>query len=67
MAWALWLSVPVVATVLAAVWAWLRGRPARRLDTPESMQAHRDYLDALTVPARGAHRVSPPVTSGTGD
>jgi hypothetical protein len=57
MAWAVWLSVPVVTTALAALWAWWHARPARRPDTPEAMQAHRDYLDALTVPARGTHRV----------
>ncbi|MEO9134529.1 MAG: hypothetical protein ABI301_05990 [Jatrophihabitantaceae bacterium] len=60
MAWAWWLSVPIVATALAALWVWWaerRARPPGPLDTPESMQAHRDYLDALTVPARGTHRV----------
>jgi hypothetical protein len=64
MAWALWLSVPVAATALTALWAWWRARPVRRLDTSDSMQAHRDYLDALTVPARGTHRVG---TDGTSD
>lgn len=57
MGWVLWLSVPVGATAFAALWTWWRARPARRPNTPESMQAHRDYLDALTVPARGTHRV----------
>ena len=62
-AWALWLSAPIGATVLAALWAWWRGGRARRravgrrLDTADAMQAHRAYLDALTVPARGTHRV----------
>jgi hypothetical protein len=59
MAWALWLSAPVGATVLAALWAWWRARPKRPLGTDEAMQAHRDYLAALTVPARGTERVGP--------
>lgn len=62
MAWALWLAVPIVATVVAAVGTWWsarRSRPARRTDTVDAMQAHRDYLDALTVPARGTERVAP--------
>ncbi|HEU5008470.1 MAG TPA: hypothetical protein VFT67_15965 [Jatrophihabitantaceae bacterium] len=64
MAWALWLAVPIAATVLAAVgtwWAARRTRPAKRADTVDAMQAHRNYLDALTVPARGTERVAPPV------
>lgn len=59
MAWVWWLATPVVATVLVALWCWWRGRPARPLDTSEAMQAHRDYLDALTLPARGTQRVAP--------
>ncbi|MCW2596087.1 MAG: hypothetical protein JWR06_961 [Jatrophihabitans sp.] len=58
MAWAVWLAVPVVATMLAAMWSWLRGRPARKLDTRESMQAHSDYLDALVQTARAKDRYS---------
>jgi hypothetical protein len=64
MAWALWLAVPVVVTVLVALWAWWRGRPQRQPDTDEAMRAHRDYLDALTVPARGTHRVRPGEAAG---
>jgi hypothetical protein len=56
MAWAVWLAVPVVATVLAAVWAWLRGRPARKLNTSEAVQAHSEYLDALVQTARSKDR-----------
>jgi hypothetical protein len=64
MAWAFWLAVPIVATVVAAVatgWSARRSRPARRADPVDAMQAHRNYLDALTVPARGTERVAPPV------
>jgi len=53
MAWALWLAVPIAATVLAAVGTWWsarRTRPAKRADAADAMQAHRNYLDALTVP-----------------
>ena len=60
MAWALWLAIPVVATVLVAVatwWSARRAAPPRRRDTELAVQAHRDYLDALTLPARGTHRV----------
>jgi hypothetical protein len=58
MAWAAWLAVPVAATVLAALWAWWRARPARTPSAHEAMQAHRDYLDALVVPARGTARAA---------
>lgn len=63
MAWALWLAVPIVATALAALGGWWsarRARPARRADATDTMQAHRDYLDALTVPARGTERIAAP-------
>jgi hypothetical protein len=56
--WALWLAVPVMATVLAAVWSWLRSRPSSALNTDDSMQAHSDYLDALARTPR-SHRVEP--------
>jgi hypothetical protein len=59
MAWALWLTTPVVVTILAALGTWWRGRPQRVPDTDEAMQAHRDYLDALVVPARGESRAEP--------
>lgn len=52
MTWALWLAVPVLATVLAAVWSWLRSRPGATPNTGQSMQAHSDYLDALVQTAR---------------
>jgi hypothetical protein len=55
-AWAVWLSVPLLATVLAALWAWVRGRPPAPLDTDAAIRAHQRYLDALTVPARGPAR-----------
>lgn len=58
MSWALWLAVPVVATLLAAVGSWLRHRPrrARKLDTQQAIQAHADYLDALVQTARSKDR-----------
>jgi hypothetical protein len=55
-AWAVWLSIPLLATVLAALWAWVRGRPPAPLNTEAAIDAHRRYLDALSVPARGAAR-----------
>ncbi|MDT4957536.1 MAG: hypothetical protein QOF87_2668 [Pseudonocardiales bacterium] len=58
MAWAVWLAAPVAATVLAALWAWWRARPARTPSAKAAMQAHRDYLDALVVPARGTARAA---------
>jgi Ser/Thr protein kinase RdoA (MazF antagonist) len=51
-----WLAIPVIVTVLAAIITWLRGRPARPLDTDESMRAHGDYLDALVQTARAKDR-----------
>jgi hypothetical protein len=57
MAWAVWLAVPIAVTILAALWVWWRGRPRRAPTVAEAMQAHRDYLDALAVPARGTLRV----------
>lgn len=56
MAWAVWLAVPVLVTLLVAVAAWWHGRPARTPATHRAMQAHQDYLDALVRPARGAAR-----------
>lgn len=56
MAWALWLAVPVVLTLLAALWTWWRGRPARVPGTSEAMRAHQDYLDALVRPIGSAAR-----------
>ncbi|HEY7049197.1 MAG TPA: hypothetical protein VH373_18400 [Jatrophihabitantaceae bacterium] len=46
-AWALWLAGPVVATALAALWVWWRGRPARVPRPKKAMAEHRAYLDAL--------------------
>lgn len=59
MGWALWLAAPVAGTSLVALWAWWRGRPVPAPDTDEAMRAHRDYLDALTIPARGSARTEP--------
>jgi hypothetical protein len=59
MAWVLWLSMPVIATAAAALWAWWRGRPARTPAAHHAIKAHRDYLAALVVPVRGAVRAEP--------
>ena len=60
MAWAIWLAAPVVATMLAAVWAWFRGwrvrRAARPPSTEQSVREHSAYLDALVIPARSTAR-----------
>ena len=56
MSWAIWLAVPVVATLLAAAWTWLRARPAPPLSTAEAMVAHSAYLDALAETARSKDR-----------
>jgi hypothetical protein len=58
-AWALWLSVPIGATSMAALLTWWRGLRARRaqqLDTDDAMRAHADYLAALVIPARSDKR-----------
>jgi hypothetical protein len=62
MGWAVWLLIPVVLTVLAAVGSWLRSRPARTPNTQQAMQAHDEFLDALTRTARSKDRgpVPPP-------
>jgi hypothetical protein len=54
--WAFWLAVPVVATLLAAAWTWLRSRPEPPLSTAEAMRAHSAYLDALVETARSKDR-----------
>jgi hypothetical protein len=48
--WALWLAAPILATVLAAVWTWWRGRAPKLASTRTGMAAHRAYLDALARP-----------------
>ncbi len=48
--WALWLCAPVLATVLAAVWTWWRGRTPRLASTRTAIAAHQAYLDALAEP-----------------
>jgi hypothetical protein len=57
--WVLWLALPIAATAFAALWAWWRARPAHVPSTDEAMRAHRDYLNALVIPARGAKRPEP--------
>lgn len=51
MSWAVWLAVPVVVTIIVALWTWVRSRPARQPSTTRSMQAHSEYLDALVETA----------------
>lgn len=65
MSWVLWLSVPVVATVLAALWSWARSRPEPIPNTAQSMQAHSEYLDALVQTARSKDR-GPAAPDGPG-
>jgi hypothetical protein len=57
--WAVWLSIPVAVTVLAAMWSWWRSRPKRTLTTHEAMRAHDEFLDALTQTARSKDRGAP--------
>ncbi len=56
MAWLWWLSGPVVATVVAAIWSWLRARPGKQPTTAQAMQAHGEFLDALVETARSRER-----------
>jgi type VI protein secretion system component VasK len=59
-AWAVWLAVPAVLTLLAALVAWWmswRARPARQPTTDEAMKIHAEYLAALTHSPRGSIRV----------
>jgi hypothetical protein len=48
--------VPVVATVLAALGSWWRGRPKRSPTTRKAMRAHGEFLDALVESARRPDR-----------
>jgi hypothetical protein len=48
--WAFWLAVPVIATVLAAVWTWWRARAPKLASTRVGMAEHQAYLDALARP-----------------
>jgi nitrate reductase gamma subunit len=57
--WALWLAIPVAATVMAAIGSWWRFRPKRTLSTHEAMQAHDDFLNALVQTARSKDRGLP--------
>jgi hypothetical protein len=63
MGWAIWLSVPVVATVVASLATWWSAhrerRRRRRRSVDGARRDHQRYLDALTVPARGSARVPP--------
>lgn len=59
MGWAVWLSIPVAATVLAAIGSWLRARPKKVPTTDEAMRAHGAFLDALVQTARSKDRGVP--------
>jgi hypothetical protein len=57
--WAVWLSIPVAATVLAAIGSWLLARPRRAPTTDEAVRAHGEFLDALAQTARSKDRGLP--------
>jgi hypothetical protein len=59
-AWVLWLSIPIVVTVLAALGSWLRSRPPRPPDTRRAMREHDEFLDALVQGARSKDRARQP-------
>jgi hypothetical protein len=54
--WAVWLLIPVAATLLAAIGSWLRARPKKTPTTDEAMHAHSEFLDALAQTARSKDR-----------
>jgi hypothetical protein len=54
--WAIWLLIPVAATMVAALASWLRARPRRAPSTDEAMRAHGEFLDALVQTARSKDR-----------
>jgi len=54
----MWLLVPAVVTVLAALGSWLRHRPARPPDTARAMREHGEFLEALVQSARAKDRQS---------
>jgi len=56
MGWAVWLLIPVAATLLAAIGSWLRARPKKAPSTDEAMRAHGEFLDALVQTARSKDR-----------
>ncbi len=61
MAWALWLAVPVVLTLLAALVTWLRARPPREpKGISETVRAHQEFLEALGQAPRRADAGSNP-------
>ncbi len=47
MAWALWLSAPLVVTAFAAVGMWWHARPAPPIGIADSIDSHREYLRVL--------------------
>jgi hypothetical protein len=55
--WALWLAAPLVATLLAALVTWWRGRPPTIPNPAQAMRAHQRYLDALGTPPRQRDRL----------
>jgi hypothetical protein len=50
-AWFYWLSAPVLAASVTALWAWWVERPRRRPDTAAAIRDHGRYLETLAPPA----------------
>jgi hypothetical protein len=59
MGWAVWLSIPIAATALAAIGSWVRARPKKAPSTDKAMRAHGEFLDALVQTARSKDRGRP--------
>jgi hypothetical protein len=57
-AWLWWLAAPLVVPILVALGMWWRGRPKRPATTPESVDGHRDYLQALGAAADQVHKTN---------
>jgi hypothetical protein len=55
-AWAIWLLVPVLVTVVAALVVWWRGRPSPTPTPTQAIREHQRYLDALAEPPRERDR-----------
>ncbi|MEP6851492.1 MAG: hypothetical protein ABJA87_02335 [bacterium] len=59
MGWLLWLAAPIVATSLASVICWRRGRPAKPLSIEAAIAEHRLFLATLAEvhrPGADPHR-----------
>jgi hypothetical protein len=53
-AWAIWLAVPVVITLLVAIVVWWRGRARRPPTVNQTLAEHARYLAALGAAIRPA-------------